>query len=168
MIQADREEREWLLTNIALALVEYMGVAEPPVPVEELLKIPPDIYRRDFGVVDLYSNLWDATFARPLSRQGSIFVRMDLAPEDRRFALARETLCAIITSKHGQALGLGKLLMPELRESAEFFARALLAPGPMVYRYRKNNGKKGGFAKTFELNSKAAELRWQDPISEPC
>ena len=65
MIQVTREERHWFLRNMAQALVDYAGAAEPPVPVEELLKHPPAAYQEDFGVVDMYSNLWDATFARP-------------------------------------------------------------------------------------------------------
>jgi len=97
MIPITREERQWFLRNLAQGLVDYMGVVEPPVPVEDLLRNPPLLYDSDFGVVDMYSNLWDATFARPPSQRGSIFVRIDLEPEERRFVLARETLSALIT-----------------------------------------------------------------------
>ena len=128
MIPITRQEREWFLDTIALGLVEYMGVAEPPVPVEELLKHPPPIYQDDFGVVDMRSNLWDATFARPLTQRGNIFVRMDLSPEERRYALAREMLSALITSRHGRAMGLSDVFLSDLRQSAEYFARALLMP----------------------------------------
>ena len=54
-----------------------------------------------------------------------IFVRIDLPPDERRFSLARETLTALVTSEHGRALGLSDLLLPRLREWAEFFARHL-------------------------------------------
>ena len=132
MIAITREEREWFLRNLAYGLIEYMGATNPPIEVEEMLQHPPPVYGFDFGVVDMYSNLWDATFARPPSRRGSIFVRINLPPHQRRFALAREILSALITSKHGQAMGLGDLLMENLQESAEYFARHLLAPEPMV------------------------------------
>ena len=92
MIPFSREEREWFLRNLAHGLVEYLGRAEPPVDVESMLTHPPALYDFDFGVVDMYSNLWDATFARPPSQRGSIFVRIDLDPDERRFALAREML----------------------------------------------------------------------------
>ena len=45
MIQVTREERHWFLRNMAQALVDYTGAAEPPVPVEELLKHPPEAYQ---------------------------------------------------------------------------------------------------------------------------
>ena len=140
MIQITREERHWFLRNAARALLDYTGAAEPPVPVEELLQHPPAVYRDDFGVVEMYSNLWDATFARPPGQRGSIFVRVDLEPKNRRHALARETLSAMITSKHGRDLGMPDLLMSELKDSAETFAAQLLAPEEMVEAYRKQGG----------------------------
>src|SRR3970040_2876144 len=102
MIQITREERHWFLENAARALIEHIGAAEPPVPIEDILDHPPEAYQEDFGVVDIYSNLWDATFARPPGQRGGIFVRVDLDPKKRRHALARETLSAMITSKQGR------------------------------------------------------------------
>lgn len=168
MIETTLEERQWLLRTIALTLVEFMGVAEPPVPVEEMLKRPPGLYARDFDVVDLFSNLWDATFARPLNQRGSIFVRLDLTPEHRRYALARETLCALITSEHGRELGLDGLLSSDLRESAEYFARVLLAPDPMICHFRKVGGAEEDFAAHFGLPRKIAASRLEDAISIAC
>ncbi len=69
MITITQEEREWFLRNLARGLVEYMGATNPPVEVEEMLQHPPGVFAFDFGVVDMYSNLWDATFARPPSRR---------------------------------------------------------------------------------------------------
>ncbi len=163
MISITREECQWLLRNLARGLVEYLGVAEPPVPVEELLQHPPDLFDMDFGVVNMYSHLWDATFARTPSQRGSIFVRIDLAPEDRRFSLARETLTALITSEHGRAMGLPDLLLPRLREWAEFFARHLLAPDPLVEAYRRSGGSEERFAEVFAVPPRVADLRWADP-----
>ena len=162
MIPFSREEREWFLRNLARGLLDYFGVTEPPVEVEKMLKQPPPVYDSDFGVVDMYSNLWDATFARPPSRRGSIFVRIDLEDDERRFALAREMLSALITSKHGRALGLPDLLLPNMRESAEYFARFLLIPDVLLDSYRMNGGKKQGFAERFRVSPQIACLRWAD------
>jgi len=166
MISHTREEREWFLRRLAHGLVEYMGAAKPPVEVEEMLQHPPGVYGFDFGVVDMYSNLWDATFARPPSRRGSIFVRVNLPPDQRRFALAREILSALITSKHGQALGLGEMLMDQLQESAEFFARQLLAPESMVEAFRISGGDRSDFAVVFGIPEAVAEQRWNDVALE--
>jgi hypothetical protein len=162
MIPFTREEREWFLKNIAYGLVEYFGRTEPPVDVELMLHQPPMLYDYDFGVVDMYSKLWDATFARPPSQRGSIFVRIDLEPEQRRFALAREMLSALITSKQGRAMGLPELLLPHLRESAEYFARLLLVPDRMLDAFRKRGGTQEQFASAFAIPSPVAALRWAE------
>lgn len=157
MIAVTQEERNWLLRNIALGLVEYMGAVEPPVQVEEMLNHPPPVYQYDFGVVDMYSNLWDATFARPPSRRGSIFVRINLPVEQRRYALARETLSALITSQHGRKLGLPELFMDDLQKSAEAFASYLLAPEAMVNAYWQNGGNETDFNHFFSIPPELAE-----------
>jgi GNAT superfamily N-acetyltransferase len=166
MIAITRKEREWFIRNIAYGLIEYMGTTNPPVEVEEMLQHPPPIYGFDFGVVDMYSNLWDATFARPPSRRGSIFVRINLPPDQRRFALAREILSALITSKHGQAMGLGDLLMENLQESAEYFARHLLVPEPMVKTYQVNGGDPIEIAEKFGIPLEVADKRMKDVCLE--
>ncbi|MEE9216060.1 MAG: ImmA/IrrE family metallo-endopeptidase [Anaerolineales bacterium] len=160
MIPVSREERHWFLRNVARALQDFSGVTEPPVPVEDVLNHPPAAYQEDFGVVDMYSNLWDATFARPPGRRGSIFVRVDLDPDERRFALARETLCAMITSKHGRDLGMPDLLMSELKDSAEYFATHYLTPESLVNAYRAQGGGEEDFADSFQLPAAAAADRW--------
>jgi hypothetical protein len=108
----------------------------------------------------MYSNLWDATFARPPGQRGSIFVRVDLDPKERRHALARETLSAMITSKHGRSMGLAELLMSDLKDSAEYFASQLLAPEPLVQAYRSAGGGETGFADAFQLPAAMAAARW--------
>jgi hypothetical protein len=162
MMPITREERQWFLKTLAQGLIDYLGVLEPPVPVEELLKKPPPLYDSDFGVVDMYSNLWDATFARPPSHRGSIFVRINLESDERRYALARETLSALITSRHGRAMGLFDLLLPHLRESAEYFARCLLVPDRMLEAYRKRGGDEAGIAETFDIPQTIATQCWED------
>ncbi len=160
MIPVSREERHWFLKNVARALLDFSGASEPPVPVEDELDHPPAVYQEYFGVVDMYSNLWDATFARPPGQRGSIFVRVDLDPEERRFALARETLCAMITSKHGRDLGMPDLLMSELKDSAEYFATHYVAPELLVRAYRAQGGEEENFAESFQLPTGVAAARW--------
>lgn len=157
-----REERRWFLRCLAQGLYEYMGAAGPPIPVEGLLQHPPETFAEDFGVVDMYSTLWDATFARPPNGQGSVFVRIDLAPDERRFALARELLSALITSRHGRAMGLVKLLMADLRDSAEYFARCLLVPEPLLQAFRKRGGEPAGLAEAFGVPISSAAQRWEE------
>ena len=163
MISITPEEGQWLLRNLARGLVEYLGVVEPPVPVEELLEHPPSLYDMDLGVVNMYSHLWDATFARTPSQRGSIFVRIDLPSDERRYVLAREILTALITSVHGRALGLPDLLLPSLREWAEFFARQLLVPDALVDAYRQQGGDEDGLAETFLIPPRVAAQRWDEP-----
>jgi len=160
MIWVTRDERLWFLRALAQGLSDYLGAAEPPIPVEQLLKHPPAAYNEDFGVVDMYSNLWDATFARPPSQRGSIFVRIDLPPDERRYALARETLSAVITSRQGRAMGLPEMLMPNMSESAEYFAQHLTAPQALLEAYRSRGGDEKNFAPTFRIPSQVAGRRW--------
>jgi len=162
MILIAPDERRWLLRNLALGLFEYLGVAEPPVPVEALLRHPPRVLQDDVGLVEMYSNLWDATFARMTDRRGSIFVRVDLSSHERRFALARELLRALVTSEHGRAMGLPEMLLPDLQECAEYFARQLLAPEALVAAYRKRGGGAAQFGEAFDLPAPVAALRWED------
>ena len=162
MIPIAPDERRWLLRNLALGLFEYLGVAEPPVPVEALLRHPPRVLQDDVGLVEMYSNLWDATFARMTDRRGSIFVRVDLSSRERRFALARELLRALVTSEHGRAMGLPEILLPDLQECAEYFARQLLAPEALVAAYRKRGGEAAQFGEAFDLPAPVAALRWED------
>jgi hypothetical protein len=164
MIPTTREERRWFVKNLAQGLADYTGAAEPPVPVEEMLTHPPDLYQKDFGVVDMFSNLWDATFARPLTQRGNIFVHNGLDSAKRRFALARETLSALLTSEHGRRMGLTSLLLPDLRECADFFARVLMAPDAMVSAYRGNGGTADDFANAFDLPEPVAAARWEDNL----
>jgi hypothetical protein len=165
MILVTQEERRWFLRNVALGLVEYAGAAEPPVQVEEVLRHPPSTYDEDFGVVDMYSNLWDATFARPPSRRGSIFVRIDLPPKERRLALARELLSALISSRHGRALGLADLLLEDLRESAAYFARHLLMPEILLRAFRERGGKGEQAGEVFVVPREVAALRWEECVA---
>lgn len=159
MIPFSREEREWFLRNLALGLVEYLGAKGPPVNVEEILEHPPAVYDQDFGVVEMMTNIWDATFARPINQRGNIFVRVDLRSEDRRYALAREMLNALITSKHGRAMGLPDLLMPHLKESGAYFARHLLMPDHLMVSYGEKARGQVELAEDFQVPMAIAAVR---------
>jgi len=161
MIPTTREERQWLLRMIAAGLNEYLNTTSPPVPVEELLLHPPAVYEQDFGVVDIFTRIWYATFVRPLNKKGSVFVRVDLPPEARNFALARETLLALISGEFGRRLGLHETLLPFINESADYFAAELLAPEVLVQSYQAQNGTEEDFAQDFRLPEHIAEERWQ-------
>ena len=162
MIATTREERHWFLRTVATGLLHSAGLTQPPVQVEEMLKHPPHVYDNDFGVVDMYSNLWDATFARPPSKRGSVFVRIDLPPTQRRYALAREMLSALITSEHGKSMGLETLFLDDLQDAAEYFARAILAPETMVEAYQQQGGGNSMFARAFGLPEDVADLCWSE------
>ncbi|MBN1266235.1 MAG: hypothetical protein JXA25_12125 [Anaerolineales bacterium] len=160
-----REERQWLLRNIAAGLNEYLNTTSAPVPVEELLLHPPVVFEQDFGVVDIFTRIWDATFVRPLNKKGSVFVRVDLPPEARSFALARETLLALISGEYGRRLGLHEVLLPFLNESADYFAAELLAPEVLVKSYKAKNGKEEDFAQTFRIPENVASSRWETCVN---
>lgn len=162
MMVCTNRERHWFLENIAQGLIDYLGVMEPPVPIEDLLMNPPVLFDSDFGVVEMNSELWDATFARLPDQSGQIFIHSKLDPEARRFALARESLSALITSKHGQSMGLFELVEPHLRESAEFFARILLAPPRMLCRFCAEKGSAMEMAKIFKIPIDAALKRCKE------
>lgn len=162
MMVCTKKERQWFLQNIAQGLVDYLGVVRPPVPIEDLLKNPPALYDSDFGVVEMNSELWDATFARLPNQSGHVFIHSNLDPEARRFALARESLSALITSKHGQRMGLFELVEPHLRESAEFFARILLAPPRLLCRFYAGNGSVMEMVENFKIPIHAASKRCEE------
>ena len=162
MMVCTKKERQWFLQNIAQGLVDYLGVMGPPVPVEDLLKNPPALFDSDFGVVEMNSELWDATFARLPDQSGHVFIRSDLDPEARRYALAREMLSALITSKHGQRMGLFELVEPHLKESAEFFARIFLAPPRLLYRFCKDDGAVMKMVEEFIIPLHAASKRYDE------
>jgi hypothetical protein len=63
--------------------------------------------------------------------------------------------------------GLSKLLMPDLWEHAEYFARVLLAPDPLVISYRARGGPVSDLASTFLIPERVARARWKDPLQTP-
>jgi hypothetical protein len=67
-----------------------------------------------------------------------------------------------VTSEHGKSMGLLEILLPELQECAEYFARQFLAPDALVAAYRKRGGDAARFLETFDLPAQVAVARWED------
>jgi hypothetical protein len=61
-------------------------------------------------------------------------------------------------------MGLGEILMDDLQESAEYFARQLVAPEPLVEAYCINGGERSDFAYVFGIPESVAEDRWKDEV----
>jgi hypothetical protein len=59
-------------------------------------------------------------------------------------------------------MGLPEMLLPDLQECAEYFARQLLAPEALVAAYWKRGGSAEQFGEAFDLPAPVAALRWED------
>ena len=164
MIQATREERQWLLRNFAIGLVDHLGAVYPPVWVENLLKHPPPVYTGLFSRVRTSNGEWSPIYDRPVYVTGISSRPWELPIDERRFAVAREILIALGDSRHGRNLGLPELLMSHLEESQDYFARVLLAPDPLIATYRRQGRDIRGFAETFLIPTRIASERWEDSI----
>ena len=90
MNQTTREERQWLLRNFAIGLVNHLGAVYPPVWVENLLKHPPPIYTSLFGKVRSSNGEWSRIYARPAYLTGTPTRPWELPIDERRFAIARD------------------------------------------------------------------------------
>jgi hypothetical protein len=162
MMPVTLEERHWLLRNLANGLVEHLGTREPPVWVEELLQRPPRVFADDFGLAEAGWSFTDAIFHRSRGGNGRILVHSELPLDERRYAIAREVLVAMLGTDHGVAIGLPGMLIGDVRESAEYFARHLLTPDSLVRAYRLQGKDLRGFAETFLIPPRIATLRWDE------
>ncbi len=164
MANLTEDERQQIVRDLALALVDYMGVKYPPVWVENLLKNPPTLYRYEFQSAKILHKILDAIFTWTQVEGGILLVPSELPLVERRFILARELLRAVIDGLHEQVADSASVLMPDLGDYEGYFARVLLAPDPMVDAYRKKGQDFRGFAETFLIPSHIASIRWKDPI----
>ncbi len=164
MFQATTEEREWLLRNMALGLVDYLGAIYPPVWVENLLKQPPAVYTSLFTKVRTPDGNWSPIYERPLYLDGRTTRPFELPIDERRYAISREILIALGGSSYGREMGLPEVLVTHLEDSQDYFARVLLAPDPLVASYRKQGKDIRGFAETFLIPTRIASERWADSI----
>jgi hypothetical protein len=162
MILTSQEERFWFTRNLALGLVSYMGVVDPPVWVENLLHYPP-AYSKIGAAHSLDpTNVLGEIYERLIYMGGRIILPSDLPEDERRYALAREVIVALSGSKHGRKMGLPQLIVPYMAELQDYFARVLLAPDPLINAYRKEGGNFHDFARAFLIPYRVAEIRWQE------
>jgi hypothetical protein len=157
-------ERKEIVRRLALALIDHMGVEEPPVWVENLLKNPPTVYAQKFPLIKVLHRVLEVIFVWSPEQGDRLILPCDLPLEERRFILAQELLEALLRGLNEQAAGFSKFLLPDLEDTVDYFARVFLAPDPMIEAYRRRGREYKGFAKTFLLPEWVASKRWQDPI----
>lgn len=157
-------ERKQIVRGLALALVDHMGIENPPVWVESLLKDPPTVYADKFPLIKILHKVLEVIFVWSSDQGSDLLIPSDLPLVERRFIIAQELLNGLMHGLNEQAEGLSKLLLPDLRDTANYFARVLLAPDPMVEAYREEGRDLKGFAETFLIPDRIASERWQDPI----
>jgi len=161
VILTSQEERCWFIKNLALGLVSYMGVTEPPVWVENFLHYPPNIRAQDSSQA-LITDMSTEIYSRLIYIGSKMISPSDLPEDERRYALAREVIVALGSCKQGRSMGLPKFIVPYLTELQDFFARILLAPDPLIHAYRKQGGDLHDFARSFLIPSRIADMRWQE------
>jgi hypothetical protein len=61
-------------------------------------------------------------------------------------------------------MGLPELLLSHLEDCQDYFARVLLAPDPLIAAYRRQGKDLRGFAETFLIPTRIAQLRWEDSL----
>jgi hypothetical protein len=156
----DQERRE-IVHDLALDLVEHMGATEPPIWVENLLKDPPSLIAEELNLVEalawVLEELYNPTGADLLAPK-------DLPLPERRFTLALELFEALTRQLLHRLHGLTRLLIPDIQPYGDYFARVLLAPDPMVERYRQRGGPFERFAETFLIPKRVASVRWREPL----
>jgi len=164
MANLTQPERKEIVRDLALALVEHMGVEEPSVWVENLLKNPPTVYAQKFPLIKVLHRVLEVIFVWSPEQGYRLLLPCDLPLEERRFILAQELLNALLRGLSEQAAGFSKFLLPDLEDTVDYFARVFLAPDPMIEAYRRRGREYKGFAETFLLPERVASKRWQDPI----
>lgn len=163
MILPTQEERLWFTKNLALGLVSYMGVTEPPVWVENFLHYPPMVREKNASQA-LLIEMSTEIYQRLIYIGGKMISPSDLPESERRFALAREVIVALGSSKHGRSMGLPQFIVPYLTELQDYFAGILLAPDHLILIYRNQGGDYHNFARTFLIPDRIAEIRWQETL----
>jgi hypothetical protein len=140
-----------------------MGVTDPPVWVENLLNYPPVAYDKDPSQV-LLIEMATEIHRRLIFIGGRMICRSDLPEDERRYALAREVIVGLGSSKHGRNMGLPHFIVPTIYDLQDYFARVLLAPDPLIDAYRKQGGDLQDFARTFLIPTRIAEIRWNETM----
>lgn len=162
MILTTQEERRWFVQNLAFGLISHMGFSDPPVPVEEILENPPEIFVTPPAHIMGQYSPWEETLKRPIYIGGRVIIPGDLPDDERRYAIAQGIMLAIGESDHGRNMGLPQLLSPYLWELKDYFARNLLAPDILVELYRQRGGIYEDFARFFVIPPRIAVIRWEE------
>lgn len=165
MILTTREERRWFVHNLALGLTSHLNVVAPPVPVEDILENPPEVFLQPPPDLMSQYSPWSETLKRPIYVGGRVIIPSDLPDDERRYAIAQGIMLAIGESDHGRNIGLPQLLSPYLWELKDAFARYLLAPDPLIESYRLEEGIFDDFAQTFVIPPRVAVIRWEENSS---
>ena len=165
MLCTIQEERLWFVRNLALGLVSYLGVTEPPVFVENLLKYPPKALASPQDQDEINTGVWRNILTNSSYHDKDFVIPADLPVDEKRYAIAREFILAAGNTQHGRLMGLAEFLDGHYREVQDYFARILLAPDHLVRAYRKRGGQYEDFAETFIIPTRIAEIRWEEPLS---
>lgn len=163
MFLTTQEERRWFVQNLALGLISHLGILHPPVPVEEILRNPPDVFVNPPTHLSGTHNAWEEALKRSVFIGGRVIIPGDLPKDERRYAIAQGIMLAIGESDHGKNMGLPQLLSPYLWELKDYFARILLAPDSLIDAYRQSGGGFDDFAKSFLIPPRIALIRWEEP-----
>jgi hypothetical protein len=164
MANLTESERKEIVRSLALALVEHIGAEEPPVWVESLLKNPPTVFSQKFPLAQVLHKVLEVIFVWPSEGGDQLLLPSGLPIVERRFILARELLNAVMQGLSEQAAGLSKMLLPDLDDTVDYFARVFLAPDPMIDIYRGQGREYQDFAETFLIPERVASKRWSDPL----
>jgi hypothetical protein len=164
MLYIIQEERLWYIRNLALGLVSYLGATKPPVFVGNLLKYPPKAFEEPQNQNELNNTFWHNILTNSSYNGESLVIPADLAMDEKRYAIAREFLCAASLTQHGQMMGLSEFMDAYHWEVQDYFARILLAPDHLVRAYRNRGGRYEDFGETFIIPDRVAAIRWQEPL----
>ncbi len=164
MLCTIQEERLWFVRNLALGLVSYLGVTQPPVFVENLLKYPPKAFASPQDRDELNNAVWHNILTNSSYHDENFVIPADLPLDEKRYAIARELILAAGNTQHGRIMGLDEFLDGYSWEVQDYFARILLAPDHLVRAYRKRGGRYEDFSETFIIPTRIAEIRWEEPL----
>jgi len=164
MLSTIQDERLWYVRNLALGLVSHLGVTQPPVFVENLLKYPPRAFDGSRERDELNNAVWHNILTNSSYHAENVVIPADLALDEKRYAIARELIIAVGDTQHGRKMGLAEFLDGYGWEVQDYFARILLAPDHLVRAYRKRGGRYEDFAETFIIPARVAAIRWEEPL----
>lgn len=162
MILTNQDERQWFTRNLAWGLVSDMGISQPPVWVENLLKYPLMPYEPVSSSLKIQMDLMLEIQERLIYIGSRIVAPSDLPEDERRYALAREVLVALGGSKYGHAMGLPSFIVAHLTDLQDYFARVFLAPDLFILAYRIQGGLLQNFAQSFLIPPRIAMARWEE------